>query len=147
MNQLFYGVIGLSFGGLAASGVLTVLVAVGLVPRFIGRVHEAKHIITIENTIIAGTLIGTLINLFGRFIEVGSLQPIGLVIEVLYGTFSGVFVGCLALAIAEMLDAIPIYFRRFGIRDGIPYILLSIACGKLVGSYLYFYWAIYQSVQ
>ena len=35
------------------------------------------------------------------------------------GLFAGMFVGCLALAIAEMLDSIPILTRRVSFRHGI----------------------------
>ena len=61
------GIIGLCFGLLAASGVLTVLVAVGLMPRFAGRVHEAKHILLFENMIIWGTMSGTFVSLFPEY--------------------------------------------------------------------------------
>ena len=68
-SAIFHGIIGLSFGGLAAAGVLTVLVAVGLVPRYVGRVHEAKHITLFENMIILGTMSGTLVSFFGGLVS------------------------------------------------------------------------------
>ena len=39
---------GASYGLLAAAGVFTVLVAVGLVPRFAGRTHTADKVILYE---------------------------------------------------------------------------------------------------
>ena len=60
------------------------------------------------------------------------------VLYVLLGLFAGVFVGCLALAIAEMLDSIPILTRRIGYRHGLGLMVLAIALGKLAGSLLYF---------
>ena len=140
------GVVGLSFGALAASGVLTVLMAVGLMPRYAGRVHEAKHITLFENMIIWGTMSGTFVSLFGVFVDDSGLGLLGNIIEIVYGVFAGVFVGTLALAIAEMLDAFPIFFRRAKIKGGLVWIILAISLGKMVGSYAYFYFKIYETV-
>ena len=60
-----------------------------------------------------------------------------------FGLFAGIFVGCLALAIAEMLDTIPIFARRIGFRHGLGIVVLSIALGKAAGSLLYFMKAVY----
>ncbi len=170
-------IFGLCFGMLAASGVLTVLTAVGLVPRYIGRVHEAGHILLFENMIILGTMGGTAVTLFGSLLTDGSLsvlvEPIkesavlmlvrskdavGFVqnsgkyslwellstgFEICYGLFSGIFVGSLALAIAEMLDSLPIYFRRVRLGGGLRVILLAVALGKMAGAFVYFYYEMY----
>ena len=58
---------------------------------------------------------------------------------VLFGLFAGIFVGCLALAIAEMLDSIPIFARRISFRHGLGLAVLSVALGKLAGSLYYFF--------
>ncbi len=144
--SIFQGVIGLCFGMLAASGVLTVLVAVGLVPRYVGRVHEAKHILLFENMIILGTMSGTFVSLFGKFADGRGLGLLGMGLESVYGMFSGIFVGTLALAIAEMLDSFPIYFRRVRLGGGLRIILLAVAFGKMVGAFLYFYLALYNTI-
>ena len=143
---ILLGVIGLCFGMLAASGVLTVLMAVGLMPRYAGRVHEAKHISLFENMIILGTMSGTFVSLFGNYADGNGLGLLGLIIQMLYGVFSGIFVGTLALAIAEMLDAFPIFFRRGRIRNGLAWIILAVSLGKMVGGYLYFYLRLYETV-
>ena len=56
----------------------------------------------------------------------------------MFGLFCGMFVGCLALAIAEMLDSIPIFTRRISFRHGIGLVVLSMAAAKLCGSLFYF---------
>ena len=144
--MILVGVIGLCFGMLAASGVLTVLMAVGLMPRYAGRVHEASHIFLFENMTILGTMSGTFVSLFGHYADGNGLGLLGLVLQMLYGMFSGIFVGTLALAIAEMLDAFPIFFRRGHIRNGLAWIILAVALGKMVGGYLYFYLRLYETV-
>jgi len=55
-----------------------------------------------------------------------------------FGVFAGIFVGCLALAIAEMLNTIPVFARRIGFRHGLGVAILSVALGKLCGSLIYF---------
>ncbi len=55
------------------------------------------------------------------------------------GLFMGMFVGCLALAIAEMLNSIPIFARRVSYRHGLGIAVLAVALGKLAGSLFYFW--------
>ena len=141
---------GISFGLLSSAGVFTVFSAVGLVPRFAGKTHSAKRIFLYENMIILGTVIGGAFSLWpeywkrmmssltirlGRLETVNILQNLSLVV---IGLFSGMFVGCLALSIAEMLDSIPIFARRIGFRHGIGLAILGVAAGKLCGALFFF---------
>ncbi len=140
---------GFCFGLLAAAGVFTVLTAVGLIPRFIGETHSAKETWIYEDMVICGTIIGGMFSLFSDLLGIGawmeahlpggvaSLLMNGSIIVI--GLFGGMFVGCLALAIAEMLDSIPIFTRRISFRHGLGLVVISIALGKLCGA-LYFFW-------
>ena len=65
-------------------------------------------------------------------------MPLGIWAVVLFGLSAGVFTGCLAVALAEILNTFPIMFRRFGRKAGLGYIMLSMALGKALGA-LYFY--------
>ena len=60
------------------------------------------------------------------------------------GIFSGIFIGCFALAIAEMLNTIPIFARRIGFRHGLGIAILFMALGKLAGSLIYFIEGVYR---
>lgn len=64
--------------------------------------------------------------------------PWVLFFDIAFGLFSGIFVGCLAVSLAEVIDVIPILSRRIGLKVGMRYFLLAIAIGKLVGSLIYF---------
>lgn len=149
MFKLFgLGFGGLCFGLLSAAGVFTILTAVGLIPRFVGKTHSAKEIFLYENLIILGTITGGVFSLFGDHLKLGAwLQSIlapdiaiclSKGILMIAGLFAGMFIGCLALAIAEMLDSIPIFTRRVAFRHGLGFMILSIAMGKLFGT-LYFF--------
>lgn len=58
LKQIFLGICGLSFGLLASAGVFTVLVSVGLIPRFAGKMHVAKKVFALEEAVVLGTLTG-----------------------------------------------------------------------------------------
>lgn len=151
LKQIFLAVIGSSYGMLAAAGVFTVLVAVGLVPRFAGKTHTAKHVLVYEEMVVFGTIFGALISIFPEYSQVAAFmqgrypdlmqvwEVLGKLGQAIYGLFAGMFIGCLALAIAETLDSIPIFTRRFSFRHGIGLAILAMAFGKLCGSLMYFW--------
>ena len=62
----------------------------------------------------------------------------GIGAQAVSGLFAGMFIGCLALAIAEMLDSIPIFARRISFRHGLGGAILGMAAGKICGSLFYF---------
>lgn len=132
VKYVFLALIGASFGMIVSAGVFTVLISVGLVPRFAGKTHTSRHVMLYENLIILGTLSGNVLSMwsFRMGFSAWLLVPVGV--------FAGIFVGCLALAIAEMLDTIPIFARRIGFRRGLGFAVLSIALGKAAGSLLFF---------
>lgn len=155
IKYILLAVMSFSFGSLAAAGVFTVLTAVGLVPRFAGKTHTNRHVFLYENMIIAGTIVGTFFSIwpqysmFGPFLQQTFRIPqhafgiAGNILMAVYGIFSGMFIGCLALAIAEMLDSIPILTRRIGFRHGLGIAVLFMALGKICGSIAYFVLQIY----
>lgn len=57
---------------------------------------------------------------------------------IVIGIFAGIFVGCLAIALAEVLDGIPIFARRIKLKMGLDIAIFSVAIGKLTGSLIYF---------
>lgn len=149
---------GVSFGALASAGVFTVLVAVGLVPRFAGKTHTSRYVLLYEEMVVTGTITGCFLSIFHEYSQIGAFWQerlpdmiglwtvLGNVLMAAFGLFCGMFVGCLALAIAEMLDSIPIFSRRVSLRHGIGLVILSMAIGKLVGSIFYFIWELHRTV-
>ncbi len=150
LKQIFLGVCGLSFGFLASAGVFTVLVSVGLIPRFAGKMHVARKVFALEEAVVLGTICGGFLSVFSEYGHLGgfvlSRQIFGEeTVLILWGFFAGMFVGCLALAIAEMLNSIPIFARRIGFRHGLGVAIAAAALGKLLGSLIYFARGIYLS--
>ena len=150
VKQLFLIITGASYGLLSAAGVFTVLVAVGLIPRFAGKTHTSRYVLLYEEMVIFGTLAGCFVTVFPEYSQWGNFLRenypgkrelwtiLGNAAQAVFGVFSGMFIGCLALAIAEMLDSIPIFARRISFRHGLGFAILGMAAGKLCGSLLYF---------
>lgn len=144
MLLLLFG--SLSFGFICAAGVFTVLSSVQLVPRFIGKTRSSNEIFLYENMIILGTIIGGVVSIYWEYEGAGTLalgqtqfgSVLGLLLLLAYGVFSGMFVGCLALSIAEMLDSIPIFLKRISWKWGVSLMVGAVALGKILGSLLYF---------
>ena len=59
---------------------------------------------------------------------------------VVYGLASGVFLGCLAVALAEVLNVFPVLFRRANLKNGLGFLITAFAAGKTVGGLVYFFW-------
>ena len=139
----------LGFGLLSSGGVFTVFVTVGLVPRLADKTHTASKIILYENCIVAGAIWGCIFSVYGEFftdmlgksalITVPEWGVWGNFVLAVFGVFAGIFVGCFAIAIAEMLNTIPIFTRRIRLGKGVGIVMLGIALGKTVGALIYFY--------
>lgn len=160
LKLLLLGAMGLSFGLLASAGVFTVLVSVGLIPRFAGKMHVARKVFALEEAVVLGTICGGLASVFSDYADIGGWilagqifgertvivwTWIGSLFLILYGLFAGMFVGCLALAIAEMLNSIPIFSRRIGFRHGLGVAITAAAIGKLLGSLAYFAYGVFHT--
>ncbi len=148
--ELLISILGIFCGLMVSGGVFTALLALGLVPRFAGKTHTADRILTYESAVVSGCIVGGLLGVLQvrEYLD-KILYNLSLFQSVFWGTFtdcimsaggffSGCFVGCVALAIAEMLDSIPIFSRRIGFRRGVGVAVLAVAFGKIVGSLLYF---------
>jgi len=139
----------LGFGLLSSGGVFTVFVTVGLVPRFADKTHTAKKIVLYENCIVAGAILGCLFSVYPDMIKefggkaalfmVPNWEVWGSLLLSVFGIFAGMFVGCFAIAIAEMLNTIPIFTRRISLGKGVGIVMLCLALGKTVGALVYFY--------
>ena len=114
IRQLLLIVTGASYGLLSAAGVFTVLVAVGLIPRFAGKTHTARYVLLYEEMVIFGTLAGCFVTIFPEYSQWGNYlrehfpeqmrlwTAAGIGAQAVFGLFAGMFIGCLALAIAEI---------------------------------------------
>ena len=124
--------VGVSAGAAASAGVFALITVIGILPRWAGHTRTARHVSLYEWSVILGGTAGNLI-----FLLQPSL-PGKEIFEAAAGLFMGIFVGGLIMSLAEVLDVFPILLRRGRIQSGIPWMVLSIGIGKMLGAYLYF---------
>ena len=132
-------IIGISSGIMVSAGVFTVLFVVGLVPRFAGRTDTARCELFYEECLVFGAILADVLSVFPIKGSLGNGPNLLLtVLLVLIGIFAGIFVGCLSIALAEVLDGIPIFARRIKLKMGVSIAVLAVALGKIAGSLVYF---------
>lgn len=138
-KMILLWIIGLSSGIMVSAGVFTVLFVVGLVPRFAGRTDTARCELFYEECLIFGALLADVASVFPLKGSIGNSPNIWLtLLLVLMGAFAGIFVGCLSIALTEVLDGIPIFARRVKLKMGVSIAVLAVALGKAAGSLVYF---------
>ena len=94
---------------------------------------QEKHILLYEDITLLGIVCGNLFFLYGWHIPGGTFTLL------LYGLFSGIFLGGWIMALAEMADVFPIFSRRIKLTNGIRWVVIAVAFGKALGSLYYFY--------
>ena len=129
VKYVLLAVVGLTSGLSIAAGVFAFIVMIGIMPRLAGRTRTAWAFWEYENAVLVGGFIGNLCSIFSVHI------PLGYVGGAIFGVFTGMFVGGLAMALAEVLNVMPIFSRRLHLRQGMAAIVLSLALGKALGAW------------
>ena len=133
IRELFAGLLGFASGLAVAGGMFALLIALGVISRFAGKTHTAAYVIHYENAAALGGILGNLFSVYQFRL------PIGLPGVIAFGLFSGVFTGTWAMALTEIVNIVPIFTRRIDLRRGLGLIIASMAAGRTVGSFLYYY--------
>lgn len=131
LKHILLALIGLSSGFVIAGAVFAFIAIIGIVPRLAHKTRTTRYIRLYEEALILGGIFGASTNVIDYYI------PIGKVAVVIFSLLVGVFYGCLAICLAEILDVIPILARRTKLKPGIVAFMLAIAFGKLFGSLAY----------
>lgn len=128
----------LASGIAVSAGTFAFLLVIGVIPRMIKRCNFGDEILMIENTVILGVLSGAVFSV----VEWKAQFPVVWLAHIIlatFGTAAGIFVGCIAVALAEILNTFPILFRRLYINRGLSLVMIAMALGKMVGSLYYFF--------
>lgn len=131
--QILMAVIGLSAGMVVAGGLFSFISGLGVISDFADRTHTGEHIMLYEDSVALGGILGNIFFIYQIAI------PHGAWIVPIFGLFGGIFVGCWSMALAEILDVFPIFVRRVKLLRGIKYVILSVALGKGLGAFLFFF--------
>jgi stage V sporulation protein AB len=123
--QLFIGFAG---GIAVGSAMVAFLVVLDIIPRLAQITRSYHSIRWYEVAIVSGSLIFTLTDIFDWSFSLFSLTA------VIFGLFSGCFVGMLAGALTEVMNVIPILAKRVGMDSYIIWLLMAMIFGKVIGS-------------
>lgn len=132
LEKVLLMIIGLTAGGMVAAGTFAFIVMIGIITRLAQRTKTAQYTTVYENSIVLGGTIGNIWNIYE--VQV----PFGYVFLALFGLFAGIFVGCLAMALAEVVKIFPILVRRIKLVEGIQLVVAGVAAGKFAGSLIQF---------
>ena len=134
IKEVFLVLLGLCAGGVTAAGIFSFIAMVGVVTRLSTRTGTANRIQLYEDAVTVGSTLGNLYYFW----------PVELIfgrgILVLYGVSAGIFIGCLAVALAEVLNVIPVFSRRIQLKQGLSWIVCAMAFGKIIGSLYQLVW-------
>ena len=136
IKYLFLALGGLCAGGIVAAGFFAFITAIGVITTYAQRSHTVAHIMTYENALAAGAILGGAWWSLGFNISFGVLNGLALIV---CGLCYGIFVGSLIIALAETIKTIPIFFRRAKITTGLSAVIIVFALGKSVGNLLYYF--------
>lgn len=138
IKQILLCFLGLSYGAVISGAVFAFIVSIGVIQRLVQKTKTATNVLLYEDAILAGGVIGTIISIFHIPLH-RYLFGFGWILLLLFGLFAGIYVGCLAISLVEVINTIPIIARRIKVKHGIRFVLLGIALGKMIGSFIYFY--------
>ena len=132
-DNIILSFLGLSAGLGISAGLFSFLVALGTISDFADRTHTGKYVVLYEDFIMAGGILGNLFWVFEvDWFHFHWFLP-------LYGLFSGIFVGCWSMALADVLNIFPIFIRRAKITTAISALIVAMALGKSLGALLFFF--------
>ena len=132
-DNIILSFLGLSAGLGIATGLFSFLVALGTISDFADRTHTGKYVVLYEDFIVAGGILGNLFWVYEvSWLHFRWLLPV-------YGLFSGIFVVCWSMALADVLNIFPIFIRRAKITTGISALIIAMALGKSLGTLLFFF--------
>lgn len=138
LKSVFMIVVGVASGLGVAAGTFAFLVVISIIPRLVQKAKLEHKIIYLENIVFRGILFGTVLSLFSWKKKL-LFTLLGRSMLTIFGISAGIFVGCLSVALAEILDTFPIFFRRLRIKESMGrWMLFSMAMGKMIGSLFFF---------
>ncbi len=114
-------------GSAVSAGFVAFITMLGIFDKLGEQTKSGRQIHVIESMIISGVTVGNAAYLFGLRV------PVGLAGFCIFNLFGGLFIGCLAGALAETLQVMPILSRRLNIRTWLPYVIAAAALGKALG--------------
>lgn len=138
LKSLFMIIVGVCGGVGVAAGTFAFLLVIRVIPRLVQKAKLEHKVIYIENIVFRGIMFGAILSLFS-WKKKWLFDILGKTLLTIFGMSAGIFVGCLAVALAEILDTFPIFFRRINLEEkNLEVLLFVMALGKMIGSLFFF---------
>lgn len=119
-------------GGIAiAGGVVAFIAVLKIIPRLCEYFKTTKYLWLYENTIGLACVFSTT-SLFIDYNLHFTKWIVGII-----GLIMGVFIGTIAVCVADVLNVMPIMNRRMKLHKYISWLVVTIALGKATGSLIY----------
>ena len=134
LREIILSVIAFLAGAGVSAGVFAFVLVIGVVPRIL-RCSRIENIILIENVMICGVVAGNISSVLDTAYNLGFANMPKVPVSNICGN---IFVGCIAVALAEILHTFPIIYKRMKLRAGLGIIVISMAIGKAMGALYYF---------
>ncbi len=131
IKLVFLAVMGISAGTAVAGGMFALLIALGIISRLTYRTGTARYILLYEHAVSLGAVVGGCYQIFPWRLPIGYF---GLAV---LGLCFGSFVGTWIMTLTEIIDTIPIFMRRTGLRTGLSLLIIAMALGHSAGMLLY----------
>lgn len=127
-----------AFGGGAviSAAVFALIASTGVITRMAGKTHTAKYVRTYETAVVIGGILWNVIWVFS--VRIPLRAEIYQSLQFVMSLAQGIFVGCLAVSLAEALNATAIFARRVKIKVGLSFVILAVAVGKVLASVIQF---------
>ena len=125
--------ISFSLGIIVSGAIFSFIAMIGIIPRLAQKTRTTHYILYYENVIILSGILGVSTLIFNYNLRLPML------FVSLLSLSGGMFLGCLAVSLTEILDVIPILARRVNVIPYVRYFVVAIAIGKFIGTLLYYY--------
>lgn len=125
--------ISFSLGIIVSGAIFSFIAMIGVVPRLAQKTKTTNYIKFYEEVIIFAGIWGATT----FFIDYKFILP--KVIIFFLSICNGIFLGCLAVSLTEVLDVIPILTRRGKVASGLKFFMLAISLGKGIGTLIYYF--------
>ena len=127
-----------AFGGgtVISAAVFALIASTGVITRMAGKTHTAKHVRTYETAVVIGGILWNVIWVFS--VRIPLKAEIYQSLQFVMSLAQGIFVGCLAVSLAEALNATAIFARRVELKVGLSFVILAVAVGKVLASVIQF---------
>ncbi len=133
LKKMVFALCSFSSGVVISGAIFAFITVIGIVPRLAGKTKTYSYIKVYETALMIGGVAGACAELFNLSVSLNNIFVIILSLTM------GIFFGCLAASLAEVLNVIPVLVRRIRINQGLFYIVCALAVGKAAGSLLYFF--------